>query len=99
MRLKEDKTSWRASGLIRKIKPLPEDVRTRSHKNTAKWCKGKVGREHVWKRENPTEGMFPRVSKTEVTVNICQVCRKQAYSTVLWNGKSWEEHFFGKSST
>lgn len=48
MRLKEDKSNWNASSLIRKITPLPETDEYRKRKNTRQWCKGKVGREHEW---------------------------------------------------
>jgi hypothetical protein len=49
MRLKEDKNSWQASNILRKILPLPTVFAHRPHKNTRRWCKGVVGREHRYK--------------------------------------------------
>lgn len=47
MRLKEDKSSWKASNVLRKIQPvLAEPKKMHRAKNTRKWCKGKEGRLH-----------------------------------------------------
>lgn len=46
MRLKEDKTNWNASNIIRKLAVAPDRPRVHSRKNTAKWCRGVIGREH-----------------------------------------------------
>ena len=59
MKLSADKSSYRANGLIAKDERHtkdPEDEqptgKTRGKKNTKRWCKGKVGKEHqiVWIR-------------------------------------------------
>src|SRR5271165_530401 len=48
--LKEDSSSYRASGVIvrdaRHTHNGPSEPAHRSSKNTRRWCKGKVGREH-----------------------------------------------------
>ena len=50
--LSENSDSWAASGIIRRdfraAKDAPEvpGARNRGRKNTKRWCKGKVGREH-----------------------------------------------------
>lgn len=46
MRLKEDNSSWRASGIIKRDYQhggLDLQPRIKSKKNTNKWCRGKVG--------------------------------------------------------
>lgn len=48
MRLKEDTSNYRASNVLRKVKELPEEPRLHKKKNTHRWCKGKVGVEHVY---------------------------------------------------
>lgn len=53
MRIKKDDSSWRASGILvrdeRWDKSTPEVPKHKGNKkkNTRKWCKGKVGIEHV----------------------------------------------------
>lgn len=48
--LKDDDGSWQADSVKRKMfrqsKEQPEQSKKRSKKNTRKWCKGVVGREH-----------------------------------------------------
>lgn len=47
MRLKEDKSNWKASNIIRKTRLwLDEAKHIGRRKNTRKWCRGKVGIAH-----------------------------------------------------
>ncbi len=48
MRIRKDKSNYRASGILRKLTPMPETVKPRSKKDTKRWCKGKPGREHQY---------------------------------------------------
>ena len=54
MRLKEDKSSWNSSGVMRKdernTKIEFKQMRHKSKKNKKRWCRGKPGVEHdkVW---------------------------------------------------
>lgn len=48
MRLKEDTSNYRASALLRKVKPLPDEPHFHKKKDTRRWCKGKVGVEHAF---------------------------------------------------
>lgn len=53
MRLKEDTSSWRSSGIVKRDfrhdhSDMPQ--RTRNKKDTTHWCRGKIGVEHVWRR-------------------------------------------------
>jgi hypothetical protein len=96
VRLKEDSTSWRSSGIIKRDARHGGAVdgiisRGGVRKDTWKWCKGIIGREHVWERE-----ITRSIGGTKMTQMVCQSCGKQDYRTVLWNGKTWEEHFSGK---
>jgi hypothetical protein len=96
VRLKEDSSSWRSSGIIKRDARHGAAVdgiisRGGRKKNLWKWCKGIEGREHVWHRE-VTRGF----SKTALSQMVCQSCGKQDYRTALWNGKTWKEYFIGK---
>lgn len=50
MRLKEDSSSWRAGGIVRRdsrnTKADPETAKHHSTKNRKRWCRGKEGVEH-----------------------------------------------------
>lgn len=48
MRLKDDASNWNASNVQRKLKEIPDLPALRSTKNTRRWCKGKVGRDHEY---------------------------------------------------
>ncbi len=99
MRLKEDNSSWRAGGIIKRDAQHGGPVQERSvqpkHKDKVRWCKGRVGIEHQWLRQIPETGMFSRrhPGQTKITMEVCQKCGKQNYKTVLWDGKTWEEHW------
>ena len=52
MRLKEDTSSYKSSNIKRRMyRQSPVDFRGKykSKKDTNRWCKGKVGREHQFK--------------------------------------------------
>lgn len=94
MRLRQQKYGYRAEGLLTKIKPLPEQPKFHSKKDTKKWCKGVVGREHDY------EYQFPHGDSWEWRlVPICVNCGKQDYrDTLFWckTHEEWEEHpYFG----
>lgn len=63
----------------------PKIGNSRKYKNTRKWCKGKAGREHVYKAAQPWVGYhFRRNSDGTLTryehittYDICQVCGKK----------------------
>lgn len=72
-RVKKDKKSYRAEGIWKRDFVLPpEETKHQSKKDTKKWCKGKVGREHdsVCVRD---AGNFAGPSYTL----LCKVCKKK----------------------
>lgn len=78
MRLKEDTDSWRASSIVKRDfkhgnYKIPEQNLYHSHKDKVRWCKGKVGHEHVLHRE--VVGHHYRYTKV-----VCSNCRKEFYS-------------------
>ena len=74
MRLKEDNRSWNAHNVIRKnirhTKDPDDTMKHRSKKNTAKWCKGKVGKKHL------THWVHIYSSTFDWYELICTVCNK-----------------------
>ena len=84
MRLKEDKSSWRASGLVvrdARADKTPERPRPRAaKKDTKHWCKGKVGREHrgEWRWAKPYR--FLRSWE-----KACAECDKRLRWTTDWD--------------
>jgi hypothetical protein len=88
MRIKETKDNWKASNILRKLATPPEQVKHQSHKNTKKWCKGKVGVEHDYKQgEVKTfEGQTYPSGEHKVfcrwRVDVCRTCGKQNYITI-----------------
>lgn len=80
MRLRKDASSYRATGLARKLKPMPDAPHYRSKKNTRKWCQGRVGQQHVWELRVPINSN--RWSKTKQ--NVCTKCGKQSYKNMLY---------------
>lgn len=74
MRLKEDKSSWKASNVLRKVTPLPEEPVHRSHKSTRKWCRGVVGRKHEY--EKYKKYLW---GKAYLELDKCSKCGKEKY--------------------
>ena len=93
MRLAEDTSSWRASGLQRRDfrhthnGPDPElafvdniyddltqvpPVQKRKHKDTKRWCKGVVGREHAYTQVEESLG------RLTLKFDLCAACGKKA---------------------
>lgn len=86
MRLKEDKTNYRANSVIHKnTRNAKDELKERprkAKKNTKKWCKGKVGVEHV-----PSEWRlmkrFGGLCGTTFREKVCMKCGK----TLEWKNK------------
>lgn len=82
MRLKEDRSNWRASNIIRKVQLIPDEpVRIHHRKNTKKWCRGKVGVEHQWAEETLKYDFgkytFNSMRDWKVYEQICKICGKE----------------------
>lgn len=82
-RLKRNNSSWHAHGLYLKYKqPTANEqpAKNKSKKNTNRWCRGKVGKEHEWhsfQRKRWDDERWDFVwSYTEIK---CVVCRKEKY--------------------
>ncbi|HUC87708.1 MAG TPA: hypothetical protein VMR95_00985 [Candidatus Binatia bacterium] len=80
MRLKEDKSSWRANAIVKRdFRHDHNDLllSVRSHKNTNKWCRGKVGITHSisWHRETGFFGGRYKLGK-------CVNCGKHMFSRI-----------------
>jgi hypothetical protein len=65
MRLKEDKSSWKAGGIIAKdVRNTKDEPKQRPHhkkKNTKDWCRGREGKPHepsAWLQENGYYGAY-----------------------------------------
>lgn len=67
----------------------PKIGNSRKYKNTRKWCKGKVGREHVYKAAVPQKFNYWAYDRHGVLTeyqsrtswDTCQVCGKKANYT------------------
>lgn len=84
MRLKEDKSSWHASGLLvrdARADKTPDRSRPQpAKKDTKQWCKGRVGRVHqvVWRRAKK----YRFLTSWE---KACLVCGKRLHWTMNWD--------------
>lgn len=84
--LSEDSDSWKASGIKRRdFRSSKEDPEINRHtgnrkKNTKKWCKGKVGKQHI-----------PVHLKVDLWhhVTLCQTCSKQLEYFWLRSFRNW----------
>jgi hypothetical protein len=77
MRLKEDSNSWKANSILKRdFKHDHSDtiMLFKSHKNTNKWFRGKVGVEHIilWHKHKWTFG-------GEMYLGKCSNCGKKFY--------------------
>lgn len=94
MRIKETKSNWNASGIIKRDfrhdSSQPQTSRVKSKKDTRKWCKGKVGVEHDYEYQFPKNDMiFFRM------MAVCLTCGRQDSMQVLyWCGghEEWEDY-------
>jgi hypothetical protein len=74
MRLKEDKSNWKASNILRKIALLPDEPRTHKKKSTRKWCKGVVGIKHDYQKATK-----PFIPGYIIDISKCARCTKEKY--------------------
>lgn len=83
-RLKQDHSGYRTSGIWLKYQqPRIEEkpFKSKSKKNTNKWCKGKVGREHDWHRFEKMRWSWGEEDYVDPYIAIhCVVCDKQKYT-------------------
>lgn len=71
--------SWKRSASREAVSAIPEVPKHRSKKNTKRWCKGIIGREHKY-RYVEWLGSFKTIfpGHTQVySVEECENCRKQ----------------------
>lgn len=81
MKISHDKTSWHASGIMRRDERNTagdEDELSAGKakkKNTRRWCKGKEGREHqiVWVRYN---SVHRSTLPSNWLIQRCKVCHR-----------------------
>jgi len=77
-RLKKDHSGWRSHGLYLKYKE-PTENKPKSKKDTNRWCRGRVGREHNLVRYKPVRyHWFSEPFYSYVRVK-CLVCHKEMY--------------------
>lgn len=74
MRLKENRSNWKASNILRKIKPIPEEWKLHNKKDTHKWCKGKEGVPHDYVLVDKFRWRFWSHKKLK-----CSNCGKEKY--------------------
>jgi hypothetical protein len=92
--LKEDSGSYKAQSVKHKEyrhSPVSsKTVRKGAKKDTERWCKGVVGREHEWERAVPKNiGIYLTLRR-----DVCKNCNKQNHRTTeyLCNGcGEWTE--------
>ncbi len=96
MRLKEDTSSWAASGVIKRdFRHDPSLVADKPHsskKDTKRWCKGKVGVEHEWENIIP-----PNDSLAFRKFDICKNCGRQSYANIKYYCRThdtWDKHVY-----
>jgi hypothetical protein len=72
-------SDWKVSGLehrdFQHSHDGPEVAKPRARKNTRKWCKGKVGVEHVLTMSHSHWKNF------RFCLNVCQNCGKEIYTS------------------
>jgi hypothetical protein len=88
MRLKEDSSSWRSSGIVKRDfkhgnVPVPERNRTTGRKDTRRWCRGKQGVEHDWHRKQQERYSWELDDWIPSYISIyCESCHKHAFRRV-----------------
>ncbi len=90
MRLKEEKSNWNASSIMKRdFRNSKDDIpqKHKSKKNTSKWCKGRAGVEHDWVNEVPYNNAFKFMK-----MDICRNCRKQSYNNVKYLNRETGEY-------
>lgn len=75
--------TWRSEGLAKKYKAQASfdmPAKHKSKKDTKKWCRGKVGREHVWHRFQRRYYNWELDDYISPYIEIiCQECGKEKY--------------------
>lgn len=83
-RLKRDHTGYSSSGLWLKYQRPginERSVAPKSKKDTNKWCRGKVGREHNWHRFQEMRWSWSEEDYISPYIAIhCVVCDKEKYA-------------------
>lgn len=83
-RLKKDHSGWRSSGLYLKYqspKINEQPTKAKSKKDTVKWCRGKVGREHEWHRFENMKWDWELDNYVEKYIHLrCVQCGKEKYA-------------------
>lgn len=84
MRLKEDKSSWRSKGILRRdarhVKDGPEIEKPKSKvKDTKRWCAGKVGKAHKlkWVETSFMASRVPTNPSYFSYEKCCELCGKK----------------------
>lgn len=83
-RLKKDHSGWRTHGLWLKYQhPTASDTQAKpkSKKDTNKWCRGKVGREHEWHKFQKMKWSWRDDDYVDPYIEIsCIECGKEKYA-------------------
>lgn len=81
-RLKKDHSGWKTHGLWKKYQfpKIDERPKHKSKKDTKKWCRGKVGVEHKWVREQQKrwDNELAEYFGSYITIS-CDDCDKSMY--------------------
>lgn len=94
MRVKTDKTSWKAGGVIaRDIRAAKDELVQKAstkRKDTKRWCRGKVGKDHVASEWLP---VYLLDKEPWAYVKRCLVCNKKLNIKYrcLFNTNEWEK--------
>lgn len=69
----------------------PEVLPHKSNKNTKRWCKGKVGREHDYAERRLTTcwGTHGKAGYTEVWTTMCNACGKHKANEYRYPFGTW----------
>lgn len=82
-RLKKDHSGWRTHGLWKKYQTptvIDKPFIIKKKKDTQKWCRGKVGIEHIWHRYQHAHYDWEIDRYRDAWVEIkCQECGKRSY--------------------
>jgi hypothetical protein len=74
-------SEWKESGIkrrdFRSIRNGPETPPHRSKKNTAKWCRGKVGKEHDWHEVIWYPSYLWHDRAPRYVQDVCSLCGKR----------------------
>lgn len=77
-RLKKDHSGWRSHGLYLKYKE-PVENKPKSKKDTNRWCRGKVGKEHNLVRFKPEHYRWFNEPLYDYVRVMCLNCGKEMY--------------------